>query len=195
MVANTIYREAPYKEKLPMKISIETFLRRYRKGGPGIKYEFNKGVIEKTDTIRFEEHFIILNLQEAFRQTQAFQEKALLTAELEVWTSEVQWRKPDLSFVTLEQTRAGYEGFEPVPEFVVEVISPNDKIVIIKNKIQEYFQAGVKIIWLVFPENKTVEIYRVNSFQNEVCSGEMPCSAEPVVPGFKVPTNEIFKKP
>ena len=47
MSAETIYRQAPVPEKTPRKVSIQTFLRKYRKGGPGTKYEYNNGVIEK----------------------------------------------------------------------------------------------------------------------------------------------------
>ena len=137
MGAETIYRESPIKERLPKKISIETFLRKYRKGGPGVKYEFNKGIIEKTEAMKFREHYIILNLQKTFNKTKAFAKDSLLTSELEVWTSDDQWRKPDLSFVTLEQTRIAMEGIEPVPEFLIEVISKNDPILISTDAFSE----------------------------------------------------------
>jgi Uma2 family endonuclease len=195
MGQSVLFREAPFREKQPRRVSIETFLRKYRKGAPGVKYEYNKGIIEKTEAMRFEDHYIILNLQKAFKKTIAFTNDALLTSEMEVWTSEEQWRKPDISFVTPEQTRAAMDGFEPVPNFLIEVISPNDKITEVKSKVKEYFSAGVKIIWLIFPHLESVEIYRPDSTQIESCSGEMICSAEPVVEGFRLKRSDIFKKP
>ncbi len=194
MGTNAVLREAPYKEKLPRKISIETFLRKYREGGPGVKYEFNKGVIEKTEAMKFKEQFIIWNLQEAFKSTPSFLQKAMLTAELEVWTSADQLRKPDLSFITLEEIRAGANGEEPIPQFIVEVISKNDPILVVKNKVYEYFSAGVKILWHIFPHNETVEVYR-SPYQSETFMGEQICSAEPVIEGFKIKTAAIFKAP
>jgi Uma2 family endonuclease len=193
-MGSTASIESPHVEKPPRKVSIETFLRKYVKGGPGIKYEFNNGIIEKTDSMKFKEQFIILNLQNAFEGTPAHQKKGLLTAELEVWTSETQLRKPDLAFITLEQIRQGADGKEPMPEFIIEVISKNDPILVVKDKVYEYFKAGLKVLWHVFPHNQTVEIYR-SPQEIEVCSGEQICSAEPVVEGFNIKTQGIFKKP
>ncbi|MBK8565437.1 MAG: Uma2 family endonuclease [Saprospiraceae bacterium] len=190
-----IYREAPYQVKIPKRISIETFLLKYRKGGPGVKYEFNNGIIEKSSAMRLSEHYIIANLLAVFQKTPAFAQRSHLTSELEVWTSETQWRKPDLSLVTIEQTRAAMDGFEPVPEFVIEVVSPNDKINQIQEKIKEYFAAGVKIIWLIFPHSQNVYIYRNLSQHIEECSGDQICSAEPIVEGFKMKAADIFKRP
>ena len=195
MGTSAIYREAPHQEKLPRKVSLETFLRKYREGAPGVKYEFNNGVIEKSDTMKLTEHYIILNLQDVYKNTKAFAERALLTSEVEVWTSDTQFRKPDLAFVTLEQTRAAFDGFEPMPEFVIEVISPNDKINQMQEKIKEYFSAGVEIIWLIFPHTQSVYIYRNSSQHIEECSGDQICSAEPTVQGFKLSAADIFKRP
>ncbi len=195
MGTSVIYREPPYQEKLPRKVSLETFLRKYREGAPGVKYEFNNGVIEKSDTMKLTEHYIILNLQDVYKNTKAFAERALLTSEVEVWTSETQLRKPDLALVTLEQTRAAMDGFEPMPEFVIEVISPNDKINQVQAKVIEYFSAGVEIIWLIFPHTQRVHIYHNSSQQIEECIGDQICSAEPVVEGFKMKAADIFKRP
>ena len=157
MSANTLVRKAPYKEKKVRKVSIASFLRRYRKGKPGIKYEYNKGVIEKTESMKFKEQYIFHNLQQLFITTIAFQNKGMLVQELEVWTSENQWRKPDISFITAQQISAAANGYEPIPALIIEVISKNDKINEVKNKVDEYFNAGVKILWHIFPELKKVE--------------------------------------
>ncbi len=187
-------REAPYKEKKPRKISIQTFLEKYRKGGPGVKYEFNNGIIEKTETMKLKENFIIQNLRTVFTETPAYKNRGSLECELEVWTSKTQWRKPDMAYITLEQTRAAADGAEPMPEFVIEVISKNDEVNVVKGKVYEYFKAGVKILWHIFPDFNRVEIYR-SPDDIEVCSGEKVCSAEPVVEGFKIVAKAIFKKP
>lgn len=186
--------EFPRVEKPPRKVSIQTFLRKYVKGGPGVKYEFNKGAIEKTDSFGFREQYITYNILNGFEKTVNAKKRNRIVQALEVWTSETQLRKPDLAFITLEQIRQGAEGKEPMPEFIIEVISKNDPILIVKDKVYEYFKAGLKVLWHVFPHNQTVEIYR-SPQEIEVCSGEQICSAEPTVPGFKIKTQDIFKKP
>jgi Uma2 family endonuclease len=192
MSAETIYRPAPIPEKASKKVTIQTFLRKYRKGGPGTKYEFNKGVVEKMEAMKAKEQYLALNLQKHFSLTEAAKSGGQIVQELEVWTSPDQWRKPDLAFISIEQTRAAMQGYEPVPEFVIEVISSNDQINRVKNKVYEYFNAGVKVLWHIFPEQQVVEVYR--SPENLiVCSGNKLCSAEPVVEGFQMPAAEIFK--
>ncbi|HFA51508.1 MAG TPA: Uma2 family endonuclease [Bacteroidetes bacterium] len=187
-------KEAPRKVKQPKKISIETFLRKYRKGGPGVKYEYNKGIIEKTEAMKFKEQFIANNIVNHFEKTKAAGEGGKIVQELEVWTSSDQWRKPDLSYITVEQTRAAAKGEEPIPEFIIEVISKNDKINEVKNKVYEYFNAGVKVLWHIFPEIKTVDVYR-SPEDIQICSGSKICSAEPAVKGLKIKAKDIFKLP
>ncbi|MCB0518604.1 MAG: Uma2 family endonuclease [Saprospiraceae bacterium] len=159
-----------------------------------MKYEFNKGIIEKTEAMKFKEQYITLNLRRFFKKTPAFQADNMLEQELEVWTSANQLRKPDFSYITVEQVAAGARGEEPSPEFVIEVISKTDSIIIVKNKVREYFKAGVKILWHIFPDSETVEIYR-SPEDIEVCSGDKICSAEPVVEGFKLKAKDVFVKP
>ncbi|MEZ4961561.1 MAG: Uma2 family endonuclease [Saprospiraceae bacterium] len=183
-----------FTEKQPRKISIETFLKKYRKGGPGVKYEFNKGIIEKTEAMKFKEQYIVSNLTHVFDRTPAKNAGSMLVQELEVWTSKDQWRKPDLAFITKAQIAAGANGEEPIPSFLVEAISKNDSIIQVKNKVREYFKAGVKILWHIFPDSETVEIYR-SPEDIEVCSGDKICSAEPVVEGFKLKAKDVFVKP
>ena len=192
MSANTLTRKAPYKTKTVRRISIDSFLKRYRKGKPGVKYEYNKGIIEKTETLKFKEQYIFHNLQQLFITTIAFKKEGLLVQELEVWTSENQWRKPDISFITSSQIEAAAQGNEPIPEFMIEVISKNDKINEVKNKVDEYFKAGVKVLWHIFPALKKVEIY-LSAEKSETYSQHSICSAEPVIEGFNIFVADIFK--
>ncbi len=185
-------KEAPYQLRQPRKISIKTFLRKYRKGGPGVKYEYNNGIIEKTEAMKQSEQYIVFNILNHFDKTPAAKRLDKIMQEMEVWTSDVQWRKPDLSYITVEQISAAAKGKETVPKFVIEVISKNDKITEVKDKVFEYFKAGVQIIWHIFPHSQTVEIYR-SPEDIEVCSREKTCSAEPAVEGFVLPAKAIFK--
>lgn len=192
MSGNTIYRKAPLSEKQPRKVSLTTFLSKYSKGKPGIKYEYNKGVIEKTASMKANEQYLVFNLLRHFSSTPAAREGHQIVQELEIWTASDQWRKPDLAFLTIEQARAGAQGFEPIPAFIIEVISPNDKINIVKNKVYEYFTAGVKILWQIFPEQQVIEVYR-SPEEVELCSGDKKCSAEPIVDGFVLSAADVFK--
>jgi len=194
MSIETTTRKAPYKTAPKQKkVSIETFLEKYRKGGPGVKYEYNKGIIEKTETMKSKEQHIFRNLQHLFDKTTVYKNGGLIVQEMEVWTSENQWRKPDVSYISSAQIEAAADGFEPVPEFMIEVISKTDKINEVKNKVKEYFKAGVKLVWHIFPALQQVEIYYSANKSETFIDDEM-CSAAPIIEDFTISVNDIFKK-
>ena len=109
-------------------------------------------------------------------------------------------RSPDVSWIKLERwnnlTLKEKQGFPPIaPDFVIELVSPSD----IKNqryedlqvKMQEYLDNGVQLGWLIEPEAKTVEIYRVGQ-QVEILNNPQTLSGEDILPGFVLDLSEIF---
>ena len=106
-------------------------------------------------------------------------------------------RIPDLAFIAA--VRLPPEG-EPetkwllVPDLAVEVISPTDFYEKVHAKAMEYLTAGVKVVWIVSPENQVITTYRsainIMAFPLE---GELVC--EDLLPGFRCPLTEIFKNP
>ena len=106
-------------------------------------------------------------------------------------------RLPDLAFIAAG--RLPVEGTPEgkwliVPDLAIEIISPNDIYVKVTAKVAEYLNAGVKQVWLVSPEDRTITIYR--SITNIVAfppDGELVC--EDLLPGFRCPLGEIFKTP
>jgi Uma2 family endonuclease len=84
-------------------------------------------------------------------------------------------------------------GEEP-PLVAVEVLSPNDKPSKVNEKVRDYLKNGVKLVWLLDPEEKKVTIYRPGSgleFLDE--SGEL--SGGDVLPGFSCKVADIFRLP
>ena len=64
-------------------------------------------------------------------------------------------RRPDICFISTEQLKK-IQTEAPVPSFVVEIISTTDRINRVNRKVDDYFNAGVKVLWHVFPESKKV---------------------------------------
>jgi Uma2 family endonuclease len=181
----------PYAQtEIPRRISLATFLKKYREGGKGVKYEFNNGVIEKTYAMKQDEIFIYKNLQKVFTHTAAYAADAVIISEAETWTSETQFRKPDISYWTLEQQN---EETKSVPLFAIEVISKNDPINVVNNKVLEYFQSGVQVLWHIFPEQRMVYVFTSPSHITVCFEGDI-CSAAPVLEDFEISVNGIFKK-
>ena len=109
-------------------------------------------------------------------------------------------RSPDVSWIRLERWHAltlkEKQGFPPIaPDFVIELVSPSDlknqRYEDLQAKMREYLDNGVKLGWLIEPEAKTVEIYRVGQ-QVEIVNNPQTLSGEDVLPGFILDLSEIF---
>ena len=66
------------------------------------------------------------------------------------------------------------------PEFVVELMSPSDKLKDAKSKMLEYIDNGVQLAWLINPNEEEVHIFRadgtisrINGFENVLFGEEV----------------------
>ena len=106
-------------------------------------------------------------------------------------------RLPDVAFVSAARIPPEGEpdGIWPIaPDLAVEVISPNDLYEKVNAKLAEYFAGGVRQVWIVSAEHKTITIYHsptrteILTETDELVSGE-------IVPGFRCRVGELFKQP
>ncbi|KJH72619.1 Uma2 family endonuclease [Aliterella atlantica] len=96
-------------------------------------------------------------------------------------------RSPDASWISKERLEAlnpDPAKFMPMaPDFAVELRSATDSLRAMQQKMQEYMDCGVRLAWLIDPQNQQVEIYRLG--QNvEVLKSPTSLSGEDVLPGF-----------
>jgi Uma2 family endonuclease len=179
--------------KKPRPIPFEAFYKKYATRVDGFKYEWNDGFIEKSEAMKQEEFYIATNLTKFFFQFIEPRIGGTLIQEGETWTTYTKWRKPDLAFYTSEQMLTMYSNINVVPPFCIEVVSKNDDINDVLDKNLEYFQAGVKIVWWIFPKQKQVHVYN-SPLDVTICVGETVCSAEAAVPHFSLTVDAIFKR-
>ena len=72
-------------------------------------------------------------------------------------------RKPDASFVKTGRFPGDVlpKGWaKSPPDLVVEVVSPNDLVYKLEEKLNDYRKVGVPLIWVINPESRTVTVYR-----------------------------------
>lgn len=158
------------------------------------KYEWNRGRIEKTENMKQLEFLILKALNRLFVSTKAFRNGDELITEGDVMTSDEQLRRPDLAYYTKQQIIESSKGNNQIPAFLIEIISPSDNQTRILEKNQEYFQAGVKVIWLIMPSLKQVHIFH-SPKQIQICTDDDICSASPVVDDFQITVNQLFSLP
>lgn len=104
-------------------------------------------------------------------------------------------RSPDASWVSRERLEAlnpDPTRFLPIaPDFAVELRSANDDLKTVQKKMQEYINNGVRLGWLIDPQNQRVEIYRIGQ-DVEVLQSPTSLSGEDVLPGFVLDLNQIL---
>ena len=97
---------------------------------------------------------------------------------------------PDAAWVKLERWEAltleQRKKFPPLaPDFVIELRSESDRLKPLQDKMQEYLENGVRLGWLINPQDKQVEIYRQNQ-QLEIRIIPIKLFGEDILPGFEL---------
>jgi Uma2 family endonuclease len=106
-------------------------------------------------------------------------------------------RLPDLSFVSIDDVPGGVVPDEPVPELpptlAIEIVSESNTAAEMRQKVQEYFDSGSRLVWLVYPAAKTVAVYESASAEPTRTLTEADVlDGGRVLPGFSIPVSEIF---
>lgn len=102
-------------------------------------------------------------------------------------------RKPDLALFVGEPPIAAEAIYHLVPAFAIEIISPNNTAVDMFNKVEEYLAAGVRLVWQIFPERRSVIAFGPD--HAAVFRAGDVITAEPVLPGFTCPVSDLFPLP
>lgn len=105
-------------------------------------------------------------------------------------------RSPDASWITLNKWNAltpkQQQKFIPLcPDFVIELLSPSDKLTDTQNKMQEYIENGTLLGWLINRRSKQVEIYRPKQ-KVEILDSPQSLSGEDILPGFLLNLETIW---
>lgn len=84
------------------------------------------------------------------------------------------------------------EGHVPIaPDLAIEVVSPNDKIYELDEKLEDYHAAGVKLVWVINPNSRIMRIHRLDdtveqSKENDTLTGDS------VLPGFSILVKDML---
>ena len=80
---------------------------------------------------------------------------------------------------------------EVVPDFVIELRSMTDSLKTLREKMEEYRSNGVRLGWLINPQQQQVEVYRLGQ-EVEILESPINLSGEDVLPGFMLDLSSIF---
>lgn len=121
----------------------------------------------------------------------------------EIYTGEtgvVLWRNPDrvvgadvvfISRASLpaKESREGY--LETIPDLVAEVVSKNDTAPYVQRKIDDYLQAGVRVVWVVDPDARTLAEHRRDA-KARLFAQHDTVELPEMLPGLKMSLKEVF---
>jgi Uma2 family endonuclease len=103
-------------------------------------------------------------------------------------------RKPDASFVRRGRFPGNLlpKGWATIPpDLAVEVVSPNDRVSELEEKLGDYRKAGVPLVWVIYPESRTVMVHRRDGSVSRLLDHE-ELLGEDVLPGFRCPVREVL---
>jgi Uma2 family endonuclease len=104
---------------------------------------------------------------------------------------------PDASYYNGPRPRNRMRFIEGAPTFAVEVRSENDYGDAAEGELAakraDYFAAGTLVVWDVDPLATTIAVYRADSPAQPTLYGRgQVAEAEPAIPGWRLPVDEIF---
>jgi len=111
--------------------------------------------------------------------------------------SEVTILGVDISYINAELASRKLDRksrIEGVPTLAVEIRSPSNDDDEIAEKISQYIECGVPLVWIVDPWFQTVTVHRPNH-QPEMFNNTEEITGESHLPGFRLPVIQMFDDP
>ena len=103
-------------------------------------------------------------------------------------------RIPDISFIASTDIPDDWPpiGYvDVVPSLVIEVISPGNSAAEIRRRIRDYVDAGVSMVWVVWPDDRSVSVHAATLNSIELQSDDMLDGGD-VLQGFRIRVANLF---
>ncbi len=109
---------------------------------------------------------------------------------------------PDVSFVSrqrYDEHNAQYgetDGpWRLAPDLAIEVVSPTDRYTIINRKVVAYLQHGVRLVWVIDPQARTIKVHTPDDPDGKTFHEADDLDASSVLPGWSMPVGEVIGEP
>lgn len=104
-------------------------------------------------------------------------------------------RMPDVAFASWSRFPEGRLPVEPapsiVPDIAIEVFSVSNTVGEMQRKRREYFEAGVSLVWMIDPRQRTAVVYTSPDEYTEYGESDS-LTGDEVLPGFTLSLSELF---
>ena len=108
-----------------------------------------------------------------------------------------QVRFPDVAFIGYDRIPEGADPNTAVPDWIptiaVEILSPSNTKGEMTRKLQDYFEAGVELVWYVDPPTRTVRVYH-SPTDVATLTDQDELDGEQILPGFRLAIGNWFDR-
>ncbi len=106
-------------------------------------------------------------------------------------------RRPDIAFISrerwpIDRRAPRQEAWDVVPDLMIEVVSPSNSASEVVEKIEDYFRAGARLVWLVYPIQAVVHVFETSDTARVLRRGDTLDGGD-VLPGFRLPLATLFE--
>jgi Uma2 family endonuclease len=105
-------------------------------------------------------------------------------------------RMPDITFISWPRFPGGKlpsgQILEIAPELAVEVISPSNTKDEMDRKVKDYFRAGTRLVWYVYPETQSVRVFHSPTDFLDL-TGDQILDGSDVLVGFQISVKSVFE--
>lgn len=104
---------------------------------------------------------------------------------------------PDAAFVSKEKHEGVPDEYLVAPDLAVEVISSSNRPREMLNKIESYIKNGTRLVWVVYPDEKVVDVWRPAGDDGMLVHKvtlDGTLEGGDVLPGFTLAVKDIFSR-
>jgi Uma2 family endonuclease len=159
----------------------------------GVRYELKDGELVRMGNAKFRHEQTKSEILSCLVPFVVQHHLGRVYAETAFELSESRVCVPDVAFLTTESAAKGdpehiYRG---APDLAIEVVSESESAEELRQKIQDYLDAGSKGVWAFYPKLRVIAVYDnagVREFR-----GEQVLEAREILPGFQAKVNRFFE--
>jgi Uma2 family endonuclease len=106
-------------------------------------------------------------------------------------------KRPDVAFISHERWAEGRrtpdgDPWDVIPDLAIEVVSKTDVAWEVLGKVHFYLKAGVRSVWLVYPNVEVVHIFD-SPTQIRVLTRDDVLDGGDLIPDFRLPLSSVFE--
>ncbi len=169
-----------------------------RVAGSPKRYEVVDGLIVAKRYLDARTGWIRSRLMSRMYQTQADERSGTLVySALFRLHSTRTMRRPDLAFISAERWPVhklppAAEAWDVIPDLVVELVHPRGRVFDLMSRVEDYFEAGVRFVWIFCPKFYTAYVYHSPKIVQILDRGDV-LDGSAIFPGLWMPLSEVFE--